>query len=154
MEVVARLRFTTPCLGNVRRPQRDLMLRSSTGNVLFLQGWWRACLSYAANAVGRYQKDVGDVQADPEVDGTTDVFKRYYGETEYKEHEAFLAGAEITVRFCLPSSVPLAGFKELMEVAGKYAGISPYGYKQNYGRFSVLSIEPATRKTEVQDAKQ
>ena len=149
MEVEVKLRFTTPCLGNERRPQRDLMLRSPEGNIIFLQSWWRACLAYGAQALNQHQRDIDDIQADPEVDGSVTIYRRFYNSKDFKEHEAFDVGAVIAVRFCLPNVVTLDDFKRILETAGKYAGLSPYGYKQNFGRFAVVSVEAVKRGGQV-----
>ena len=145
MEVEVKLRFTTPCLGNERHAQRDLMLRSGSGHVALLQSWWRACLAFAAQALNQHQRDIESIQADPEVDGNVTIHKRYWSDREFKEHECFAAGEVVTARFFLPNEVPVDDFRCLLETAGKYAGISPYGYRQNFGRFVVVSVTPIRR---------
>jgi len=140
MEVRARIRFTTPCLGNVRSERRDKMLRNAEGKVLLLQSWWRAGLGYAAQALGHHEQEVKQIQAAPEVDGATTIYRRYYGASTFKEHEAFLAGAVIEVKFMLPASLSPESFRDLLETAGCYVGISPYGYRHDYGRFAVLDV--------------
>ena len=143
MEVKVRLRFTTPSLGNVRGEVLDKMMRDPEGDVIFLQSWWRAVLAYGAQAYNRFEKDIDLVQTDPKVKGELNTFRRYYKPNEFKMHEAFLAGAEIEVRFCLPRVIGPEEFKELLTLAGRYVGVSPYGHKQDYGRFTVVSVEPA-----------
>lgn len=141
MEVVATLRFTTPCLGNIRGKDANRMLRDANGKVIFLQTWWRAGLGFAAQALCRYQKEVPDVQTDPVVDGELSVYKRYYAPEKYTEHEAFDAGSVIRVRFMLPHKIDADGFRELLEMSGKYVGISPCGYRQDFGRFTVINVD-------------
>lgn len=145
MEVSVRLRFTTPSLGDVRSSSRDHMRRDVSGKVIYLQAWWRATLKFAAHAISRYHKEVEEIQADPLIDGEPKVYKRYYSLDGYKEHEAFLDGDEITARFLLPNKLSTEEFRQLLEVAGQYAGISPYGFKQNFGRFVVISIDQVRR---------
>jgi len=140
MEVVATLRFLTPSLGNARGERRDRMLYSTEGEVVYLQSWWRSSLGYAAQALCRHQGTIDKIQADPVVRGPVSIHKRFYSPTSFKEHEAFLAGTEVEVRFMLPKKLRLEAFRELLETAGKYAGISPYGYKQDYGRFIVVDV--------------
>lgn len=144
MEVIATIRFTTPSLGAVRGPVNK-MLRNAEGNVLFLQTWWRAGLGYASQALSRYQNEVTRIQSDPIVEGATTIFKRYYSPTHFQEHEAFDTNAEIRVRFCLPKRVTAEGFHELLSVAGQYVGISPYGFKNDYGRFVVVDVSPVKK---------
>jgi hypothetical protein len=145
VEVLARIRFTTPCLGNVRGEKLDRMLRNSEGRVLLLQSWWRAGFAYAAQALCKHQGEIGQLQAAPEISGEVKIHRRFYGPQEFKEHEAFPAGSEIEVRFCLPPKLGLEDFKELLAVAGEYVGISPYGYKQDYGRYVVVDASPYRR---------
>lgn len=149
MEVQATLRFITPCLGDERHETTDKMRRDSDGKVIFLQAWWRSSLRFGAQGVGRCQKDIDDVQADPLVDGQLKVYKRFYNGSSFKAHEAFLAGDEIKVRFCLPNQISLEIFQEILIVAGKYVGISPYGFRQNFGRFAVIAVDAVRRLSNV-----
>ena len=142
MQVTATIRFLTPSLGNCRNERRDKMLRDQQGRVLYLQSWWRAGLGYAAQALSRFEPDVINIQADPVVEGHPEIYRRYYSESGFKEHEAFLAGAEMKVKFCLPNRISPEDFKELLTVAGRYVGISPYGYRHDFGRFEVVTVEP------------
>ena len=121
------------------------MRRDKDGKIIYLQAWWRATLKFAAHAISRHYKEVEEIQADPLIDGKTSTYRRYYSLDGYKEHEAFLDGDEIVVRFMLPNKLSLEEFRQLLEVAGQYAGISPYGFKQNFGRFVVVSVEPVRR---------
>ena len=155
MEVIATIRFIRPCLGNIRQdPSRketyDRMPRDKgTGKVVFQQTWWRAGLGYAAQALCRFQKDVTNVQTDPFIEGETTVIKRYWrdqgGNDHFTEHEAFDTGTLVKVRFCLPPRIKLADFKELLAMSGRYVGISPYGYREDWGRFLVENVEPVNR---------
>lgn len=142
MIVEVKLRFITPCLGNVREEGCDRMIKDQEGNVVFMQSWWRGCLRYGAKALNRLYKEVDQVQASPIVTGALSLFKRYYSSDKFTYHESFAAGDVITVSFCLPDKVNPNAFKELLEVGGKYVGISPYGYRADYGRFAVVSVKP------------
>lgn len=141
MEVLATIRFTTPCLGNIRG-KVNRMLRNPDGKVIFMQTWWRAGLGYAADALGKFQNDVTKIQADPVIEGCTTTFKRYYGPKDYQEHEAFETNAIIKAKFSLPARVNIEAFYELLDMAGRYVGISPYGYKEDFGRFVVVEVVP------------
>lgn len=145
MEVIAHLRFNTPCLGDQRGQHRDTMRRDADGNVVMLQAWWRSSLRYAAQALGLFHKEVDQVQADPVIVGSTKLYKRYYSLTEFKEHEAFLDGDSIEVKFMLPNNLSVENFRELLSIAGRFAGISPYGFKQNFGRFVVVELREVRR---------
>lgn len=145
MEVIASIRFTTPSLGNLRNERRDKMLRNAEGKVIYLQSWWRAGLRYAAQARGLPNRVVDAIQADPVVEGTPSVYRRYYSSSAFKEHEAFQTGDILRIRFCLPSKLSIEQFTDLLSCAGRFVGVSPYGYKQDFGRFVVVSVEPVSR---------
>ena len=141
MEVTAAIRFITPSLGDVRGEVRDRFHYDKDGKVIFLQSWFRSMLRFGAQALGRAQKEVDDIQVDPLITGVVKVYKRYYKADAFKEHEAFLAGDEIRINFYLPNSIPIDLFRQILEIAGRYVGVSAYGFRQNFGRFVVVSIE-------------
>ena len=141
MIVDVKLRFITPSLGNVRERECDRMIKDKEGNVIYMQSWWHGTLRYGAKALNRFYSEVEQVQVSPIVTGTLSLFKRFYAPDRFTYHEAFAAGDVISVSFSLPDRIDAAAFKELLEVGGKYVGISPYGYRDDYGRFAVVSVE-------------
>ena len=149
MEATARIQFTRPCLGNVRRPDFDRLLRNPDGEVIFLATWWRAALSKSARALNKYHKLVDKIRPALPVRGPVSHVKRWYGngERSFKIHEGFDAGATVSVQFLLPSGMTLDQFTELLETAGLYVGISPYGWRTgSYGQFKVLEVAKSDRK--------
>lgn len=156
-ELMIRIRFTSPCLGNRRtyytvftvegkRKRRPLFLfiRNPDRKVTFLQTWWQRNIKKAAETLCRYQKDVTDIRFAPEVDGQPrklpdGAFKRYYDKDKFSPHEAFHAGDEVGISCLVPSNISDDGMWRLMDLAGKYYGISPYE-PINYGLFNVESI--------------
>jgi hypothetical protein len=141
MELVVTLRFTTPCLGNVRRDDFDRMLRDDEGRVIFLPSWWRAAFAQAANAISRYYQYVDQIRAAPAVEGEVTKIQRRYGkgDNDYKIHEGFDVGATIKVKFAIPGKMHVRQFLELLEAIGDYVGFSPYRGKLQYGFFNVVS---------------
>jgi hypothetical protein len=148
-EVYIRMQFDEPCLGNERgaddEPTR--MRRNSNGTVIFLQSWWCSMASRAVDGYNKHQKDVTKILWTPEIDGTTSHYKRYYIITEgdtrvrkYKLHEAFNRGDIIGVKALVPDGIPLDDLRDIMQLAGTYCGISPYGWRKGYGKFKVLEI--------------
>lgn len=138
-EVTLKLKFVTPCLGNVRREHGpDLMERDGTGQVVFLESWWREILIWGARALSRHENRVRDVRMHPHVEGQVNIYRRYYGLAKYTDHEAFLVGDEITVRAMLPDGMTEADFREILRLAGGYKGISPYRWQDGFGRFTVV----------------
>jgi len=141
-EVRVSLRFITPCLGNKRSvDQPDKMLRDAAGSVVFISTWWSIILTYGARALSKHQAQIRTVSWDQKVKGVTSVYRRYYTETDYTEHEAFDTGSVIQVNALLPESIPLEDFEEILRIAGTYKGISPYGHDKGFGRFELISAE-------------
>ena len=147
IEVVIRLRFITPCLGNVRNKDApDAMLKDTEGRILFLPAWWSPFMAYGAKAFSKHQKLVHKIRWDPVVSGADlGIFRRYYNSTDYKEHEAFMPGTEIEVRAMLPSGLELEDCKSIVDIAGRFQGFSPYGHGDRYGHLEVVSIDPTHR---------
>lgn len=144
MELVVRLRFTTPALGNVRRDDYDRMMRDSDGNVIFMPSWWRAAFAQAAKALSRSHHYVNQIFAAPPIDGPISKIERRYGKepSDVKTHEGFDVGAVVTVRFAIPGKMHIRQFIELLEAVGTYIGISPYGWKRaSYGHFQILEVK-------------
>lgn len=153
MEVTARIQFTRPCLGNVRKPDFDRLLRDPDGEVIFLATWWRSALSKSARALNKYHSLVDKIRPALPVRGPVSHIKRWYGdEGAFKIHEGFDAGATVTVQFLLPSGMTLDQFTELLETAGLYVGVSPYGWKTGtYGQFKVLEVLKSDRRRATRD---
>jgi len=164
-EVCLKLRFETPSLGSKRGEKEgdpDQMIRGPDGNVTFSQTWWRTIVCQGAKCYGKHQERVRSILWGSSVDGTTKMFTRYYllrdsqGRSQKlcKEHEAFLAGEIIGVKAMLPDDIPIEDFKDIMAVAGQYFGISPFGWKMGFGKFTVTEITRAPQmKKEAQNAE-
>lgn len=146
LEVAVKLKFITPCLGNVRKPDYDRFERDDTGTVIFMSSWWREVLQYGAKALGKHQGLVADVRMHSKIIGEVSRFRRYYSDSQYKEHEAFLKGDIIFVKAMLPAGLPADDFQEILRLAGNYRGMSPYGWKDGYGQFEVIGVAPITRR--------
>jgi hypothetical protein len=146
-EVEIRLRFTTPCLGHVRHDDYDRFLYDATGAVTFMSSWWLESLRYGAQGLGRHQHAISDILFDSKIAGDVKKFKRYYSTDKYKEHEAFLTGTDIVVTAMVPDGVPINDLNTILTIAGKYRGISPYGWRTGYGRFDVINVRHFLQET-------
>ena len=148
MEVVARLEFTTPCLGNVRKPDYDRMSRDRDGKVIFMPSWWRAAFTKAAIALSRYHRLVDKIYPALQIEGRVSRIKRLFGSkmNGVKIHEGFDIGTQVVCRFALPHGMTVGQFTELLEDTGLYIGVSPYGWRDDCGRFRVLSVDSAARR--------
>jgi hypothetical protein len=134
-EVSVKLKFITPCLGNIRCDDYDRFERDGSGNVIFMSSWWRDLLKYGARALGRHQDLVDDIRIHARIFGAVKRFKRYYAPGQYKEHEAYDKGDLVEIHAMLPTGVPPEDFKEILRLAGQYKGISPYKWQDGYGQF-------------------
>ena len=119
------------------------MLRDPEGKVIFLQSWWTASFRQAAQGLNRHFREAPRILAVPAVEGPLDTFRRFYAKQGFKDHEAFLPGARVTARFCLPVTLSVEDFRALLEFVGDYVGISQYGHRDGFGRFKVESVGPA-----------
>ena len=170
-ELAVRIKFISACLGNVKRqcyvrgkPRSHYLLpRSPNDRVTFLNTWWQAILKRAAEIHCQHQSEVKHIRFDLEVDGTPRALKevveekegksvktlqghfhRYYRDDRFVKHEAFMPGTIVGVRCVVPQLISDDDFRRLMELAGKYCGISP-GCPGEFGFFSVESIQPTGR---------
>jgi hypothetical protein len=151
MEVIAKIEFTTPCLGGVRRDDCDLMQRDRDGNVIFMPSWWKAALTKAAKALSKYHRMVEHIYPALVLNGQTTIIRRQFGPKpkDFKCHEGFDTGASVTCGFTIPYGTTIEQFTELLEAVGMYIGVSPYGWQTNYGRFRVLSVESAAKAKKI-----
>ena len=151
-ELTVRLQFKKHCLGNVKKKfqqsgkKRSVFLfpRDPSGRVVFMPTWWQAVLTRSAEVLNRHQSSVKDVRFSMEVDGRprTDLYSRYYAQDKFSRHEAFYPGEIIGVTCLVPSGIDDEDFGRIMEIAGKYYGISPYKPNE-FGYFEIASIERA-----------
>lgn len=151
-ELTVRIRFTKHCLGNVKSRDHGgnfLLPRSPQGDVIFLASWHHTNLRFAAQTLGRHQADVNKIHWDILVDGVVRKdcwWRRYYkqpGTTKqrYCLHEAFFPGQVVGINCVVPASISDDDFWALMQLAGRYRGISPWKPGE-YGFFEVVSIRP------------
>ena len=148
-ELAVRLRFTKHSLGNVKAKDnsgRFQLPRSADGPVIFLASWHKANMRFAANLLGRHQDEVGKIHWDISVDGNVRKdrwYRRYYraqnGKRRYSLHEAFFPGEVIGVNAVVPVRIDDNDFWRLMNLAGRYRGLSPWKPGE-YGFFEVHSL--------------
>lgn len=179
-ELAVRIKFVSACLGNVRREcyvrgkkrPHYLLPRSPNGKVTFLNTWWQAVLKRAAEILCKHHSEIKKIRFDVEVDGSprqleqlvedidgkevktlTGHFHRYFRADRFAKHEAFFPGAVIGLRCIVPTAISDDDFRRLMELAGKYCGISP-GCPNEFGYFTVESIQATGRGRSQNEAAQ
>jgi hypothetical protein len=152
-EVTVRLRFTKDCLGNVKRYVIDprtgskwpvfFLPRMPDGRVRFEANWWKSGIRFAAEVLCRHYKAVEKIHFDIAVEGTphpvNGFYKRYFDARRYVKHEAFIDGDVISINCIVPSEISDDDFKSLMDLVGRFKGISPFGPRE-YGFFTVESV--------------
>jgi hypothetical protein len=144
-EVVSKLQFNQPCLGNVRKKDRNEMLKDPMGRVMILPTWWQALATFAARLHNRHQDKVKEIDWDPIVEGCVKDFRRYYAPGKFTVHEAFLPGDVIRVRAVLPDGISPQDFQEILVIAGRYKGICPFKPERKMGTFEVLEVRALGR---------
>ncbi len=151
-EVKICLHFLQPCLSGLKNEEhvKDdkaphyVFLRDSSGDkALLLQERWNRIMVFARKAMSRSIKPVYDVRFDPIIDGPIGIHHRFYdarNPNQYKRHEAFLEGTQITVRAVLPDGFSKADIRATLDMGGRYCGITEHGWGE-YGRFEVISVD-------------
>lgn len=139
VEVV--LEFTLHCLGNRRGQTIDRFSRNPDGKVIFMNSYWQALLVFGANDASKAQGLVRKVFFAPEVEGEVKIYNRHWRNDRYTPHEAFLAGSRIKVKAAIPAGMTPADLRGILEKAGEFKGISPYGHDKGWGKFKVISVE-------------
>ena len=147
IEVAVKLRFNQHCLGNCRQNAVRRFLHDANGNVLFLPTWWAAIMRYAAKLLNRHQRAVSQIDWDPVVVGRPREYRRFYAPHRYTRHEAFHPGDTITIHAVLPADITCDDFRELLDVAGRYKGMSPYKPESRFGTFEVRDVAQGRRPT-------
>jgi len=149
-EVCANLRFTSPCLGAIKRHRiykgnRQVVFelpKNGTGRVVFLPTWWQAILTKAASIFCHHQSLIRSVRVRLEVEGQprAEPYHRYYKRDRFSRHEAFLPGDAVVVQFVIPDGLSVEDFSKILVIAGRYFGISPHRPNE-FGFFDVDSVQ-------------
>jgi hypothetical protein len=140
--ITLRLQFITPCLGHIRCDDYDRFERDATGAVVFMNSWWQKLFDYGAKAFGKHQAIISSVRVHPRIQGQPGRYKRYYAPGKYTVHEAFVAKQVITISVMLPNGINQKDFRTILNLAGQYRGVSPYGWQNGFGQFEVLEEAP------------
>jgi hypothetical protein len=127
------------------------MPRTPDGLIRFEASWWQSSLVFAATIMGKHHRAVKNVHFDVIIDGQTRtdpefLYRRYLERDRWILHEAFFPGDIISVNCVVPQSIPLEDFWKLMDLVGRYKGISPFGPRK-FGFFRVVSITPRDRRS-------
>lgn len=151
-ELTVRIRFVTPCLGNVKElPSGRYRLPRSPDRkrILFQATWHHTNMALAAQLLGRHQDAVKQILWDVFVDGQPRKYDGWHpiyytnsgSRTRHVLYEAFLVGQTIGLNCTVPPSISDEDFWSLMQKAGQYRGLSPHR-PEEFGRYEVVGIRP------------
>lgn len=160
-ELSIRIRFTNPSLGNekdVRTGQFKFQRSPSpSGKILFLASWHQSNMKMASEMLGRHQTAIKKIFWDIEIDGEVRdkcLTRCYYkktlkGKERWSTHESLVKGQTIAINCVVPQEIDDDDFWTLMQIAGKYKGLSPW-QPGKYGHYEIVSIRPR-RKIKKED---
>lgn len=152
-ELSVIIRFTNPSLGNEKDPKtgRFKFQRSPgrEGKILFLATWHHANMKLAATMLGKHQETVKKICWDIEVDAQLQekcLTRCFYqkspgGRERWSLHESIMQGQIVCINCVVPADIDDQDFWTLMQIAGKYKGLSPW-QPGKYGHYEVISIKP------------
>jgi hypothetical protein len=152
-ELSVRIRFTAASLGNEkdRKTGRFRFQRSPgpQGKILFLATWHQANLKLAAEMLGRHQEHVRRILWNIEIDAELRekcLTRCYYQKSpqsrmRWSTHESLVKGQTVGINCVVPTEIDDEDFWSLMQIAGKYKGLSPWKPGE-YGHYEVVSIRP------------
>lgn len=150
-ELSVRIKFTNPSFGNEKNQKtgRFTFQRSpgQEGKILFLATWHQSNMKLAAEMMGRHQDAVQKICWDIEVDAELRdkcLERCYYkkslnGRERWSTHESLVRGQTICINCVVPHDIDDTDFWTLMQIAGKYRGLSPW-QPGKYGQYEVVSI--------------
>lgn len=160
-ELTVRIRFTDASLGNEKDPKtgRFKFQRSPgpDGKILFLATWHQANLKMAADMLGRHQDHIKRIFWDIEIDAELrdKCFARCYyrkspqSRERWSTHESLVRGQVIGINCVVPAEIDDEDFWSLMQIAGKYKGLSPWKPSE-HGHYEIVSIRPRRKSQDVE----
>tara|TARA_R100000005_G_C4894783_1_gene139808 strand:- start:8 stop:376 length:369 start_codon:yes stop_codon:yes gene_type:complete len=106
-------------------------------------------MKMAAQMMGKHHNAVKKIFWDIEIDGelVDKCFTRCYykktpkGRERWSTHESLVRGQSIGINCVVPYEIDDEDFWTLLQIAGKYKGLSPW-QPGTYGHYEVVSIRP------------
>lgn len=156
-ELSVRIKFITPSLGNEKNHKSGHFCfqrgPSPSSKILFLATWQHSNMKLAAEMMGRHQEASKNICWDIEIDATLreKCYTRCYyqkaigGRQRWSLHESLMPGQTATINCVVPSEIDDQDFWSLMQIAGKYKGLSAW-QPGKYGHYEVISIQARRRQ--------
>lgn len=161
-ELTVKIRFLSPSLGaqKTKNNGRFCFMRSPgpANKILFLATWHSANMKLAAKMLGKHQSLVSSICWDIEIDAELRdkcLERCYYkktpkGRERWSTHESLVRGQTACINCVVPEGIDDSDFWELMQIAGRYKGLSPW-QPGNYGHYEVVSIRPRRQSQKTQN---
>lgn len=143
------VKLTSPFLGS-SKPNDDgvrEIVRIDGNPKLFIQRFNQLCIKYAEElSIGDFDiesiKITSYLESKDETSKESRTFKNKFGMSVTEEFEAFPAGAFLSFGCYIDEKrIKLEHALKIIECIGKYDGFTQFGYKWNYGRFDVITVE-------------
>lgn len=144
MLVHAKLQFNSPCLaGEKNKNGKWTFEKAANGRIFFYESKLFNSVLQAARILGRHQHLISRIRWNGEAIETSPIgsHQRYTHGRSYAQHEAVPRGGTIVLEATIPQEIGLEDFRELLSLAGKFFGLSPFGTKQGFGKYAVLLVE-------------
>lgn len=151
MLLEVKLRLFTPVLGGLRPDQGGVRrFQRTNGRLLVSQFHFEESIGLASHNLGMASAEAFLRFEHTCLPPTIVLYDRRYragGAQQRELFEAFRKGTVITFKVILRDDIPgcpsLPQVQQLFELAGEFAGMSPFGGKFGMGRFSVEQIGQA-----------
>jgi hypothetical protein len=139
------LEFTSHVLANGIGPkgEPDHFQRDGQNQLVFQQSWFHSAFTRAIDIARIRGVKASDIQVDLTFTAPTQIYKRRYGDSKYRTHEAIMPGTRVVFCALVADQVTDQVLRMLLERMGKFIGLSPYGYRLGYGKFSVADVTVA-----------
>lgn len=121
----------------------DQFQRDVDNRIVFQQCWFHSAFCRAIELAHMRGVKASDIQMDLTFTAATQPYRRRYGDACFRTHEAIMPGTRVTFNAVVADSVTENMLRILLERMGKFVGLSPYGFKLGYGKFSVVKVTVA-----------
>jgi hypothetical protein len=137
------LEFSKHVLANSVGPdgQNDRFERDSDNKLIWQQSWWYSAFAKAMQMSKLRGLKPGDICMNLTVEAPTELFARRWGDNKVRTHEAIMPGTRVMFEAVVADHVTESNLQTILTRMGQYVGLSPYGFRLGYGRFSVVNVE-------------
>lgn len=120
--------------------RRDRFQKTGTNDLVFQQSWWHSAIAAALPGTGLQHVKPGQICMDLIVAAPTRLYRRRYGDGQYRLHEAIFPGTRVTFKALVDDGITESVLRTIMDRVGRFIGISPYGHKLGFGIFRLVDV--------------